>query len=359
MAEVTTGVFVTQETDTLFFYHFNKCNLSESIKVINDTSDFINIRMDKKIACLQMPYPLTNKFVELVDTLVNHCDHVLILVSELHDKTLRFIREHDISKISYFICGDINLTMYNSPVHKFYDWFTTSVHFYKHVKPNLLNTLNPYKNKSNYFDILLGRKKLHRDVVYNSVAEYELFDNNIVTYINDINCDFNDINKWLWEKDGLEIDKPVEWTVDRLPYYGHRMSLSQIVPLSVYNNSCYSVIAETNWNNEYSFYTEKTVKPILGRRLFVMVAGRDYLRNLQNLGFRTFGTVVDESYDNEKGDIERFKLAVDQVRYLCTQPQEEILAKIKPICDQNYNVMMSVDWYNDYFKSAFVGYFNR
>ena len=99
--------------------------------------------------------------------------------------------------------------------------------------------------------------------------------------------------------------------------------------------------------------------PILGRRLFIMFAGRDYLRNLRKIGFCTFDQVIDESYDNERGDMERFSMAMDQVRYLCSQPQEEILDIINPICNYNLEHLMRVDWYEDYFKTSFVQYFNQ
>jgi hypothetical protein len=280
-------------------------------------------------------------------------------MSELHDKTIGVINENDQKNISYFICGELNFHVNNSPIHKFYDWFTTSVHFYKYVRPETLNVLTPYTSKPYYFDALLGRKKLHRDLAYRALQNIE--QKNIVTYINDFSCNFKDASKqnWIWESEGLEIDRTVEWTVERLPYYGHRMSLSQVIPLTVYNQTAYSIIAETNHVNHYSFYTEKTVKPILARRLFVLLSGQYALRNFRDIGFQSFGDVIDESYDNISGVVERCNAAMNQVEYLCGQDQEEILAKIKPVCEHNYNVMMSTDWYRMYFLPEFVKYFNQ
>jgi hypothetical protein len=354
MAQSSIGVFVTEETDALFFYHFNKCNLQSLVQVYNDLETFRNSNHSRKISCLQMPYPIRAEFDQQVNDLLAYSDHVLILMSELHDRTIEIVRRHDDSKVSYFICGEFNFTLDKSPVHKFYDWFTTSVHFYKYVRPSTLDVLAPYTPKQYYFDALLGRKKLHRDYAYNRINK----DFNLVTYLGDINCDFEDPTKWLWENTGLEIDKPVEWTVERLPYYGHRMSISQIVPLTIYNQTAYTLVAETNYSNHYSFYTEKTVKPILARRLFVTLSGQYQLRNLRSIGFKTFDSIIDETYDTQEASTDRFNQAMDQLDYLQTQPQEEILAKIKPICEHNYGVMLSTDWYDVYFKSAFTSYFN-
>jgi hypothetical protein len=355
MAVGTTGVFVTEETDALFHFHFNKCNLLNSVEVYNDLDSFRNSIHSHKISCLQMPYPVRAEFDTLVDDLVSCSDHVLILMSELHDRTVEIVQRHDDRKISYFICGEFNFDLTFSPVHKFYDWFTTTTHFYKHVRPDTLDVLDPYITKPYYFDALLGRKKMHRDYAFKHIDTKV----NLVTYLGDIICNFDDPDKWIWEDDGLVIDKTVEWTVDRLPYYGHRMSISQIVPLQIYNQTVYTLVAETNFSNHYSFYTEKSVKPILARRLFVTLGGQNQLANLRKLGFRTFGNVIDESYDDVEANLDRFQLALDQVAYLQTQDQEEILAKIKPICEHNRNLMLSTDWYNSYFKSAFVSYFNQ
>jgi hypothetical protein len=275
-------------------------------------------------------------------------------MSELHDRTVEFVQRNDHKQISYFICGDFNWELQHSPVHKFYDWFTTTVHFYKHERPQLLsNSLHPYDPKPKMFDALLGRKKPHRDTAYSQLDK----DVNVVTYLDTHDCDFTDPARWRWENAGLVIEKPVEWTVERVNYHGHRMSLSQIVPLEIYNETSYTLIAETSFSNHYTFYTEKTVKPILGQRLFVTLSGQYSLRNLCNIGFKTFDSVIDESYDQIESSTQRFNNALEQVRYLSTQNQADILEKIRPICEHNFAHLMRTDWYGKYFMPAFVTYF--
>lgn len=354
----TIGVFVTEATNALFHFHFTKCYLNNLITVYTDVDAFKSSTHNKKLACLQMPYPLNTEFTELVDSLRLNCDHLLILVSELHDKTFEFMFAHDHKQISYFVCGELNAELYNSPVHRFYDWVTTTVHFYKFVRPELLDTsLSPYDHKPKTVDALLGRKKLHRDLIFDNIDRKQ----NVVSYLNTMTGmtpdDFKDRNKWISETYGMEPGQTVEWTVDTVRYFGHNLSLSQIVPISVYNQSAYSVVAETNWNNMYSFYTEKTVKPILGKRLFLLASGQYALQNLRTLGFKTFESVIDESYDREVGLVERCKMISEQIRYLESQAQDDILAKIRPICEHNYSHIMRTDWYGKYFMPAFVEYF--
>jgi hypothetical protein len=349
-----TGVFVTSATDALFHFHFNKCWLTHGIEVYKDFDAFKSSKHSKKIACFQMPYPVDPAFDNTVKDLLPHCDHVLILMSELHDRTVEFVQRNDNRQISYFICGDFNWELVHSPVHKFYDWFSTTVHFYKHERPQLLaNQLHPYDVKPRMFDALLGRKKLHRDIAYESLDK----NLNVVTYLNSHDCDFSDPSRWRWESSGLVIENPVEWTVERVNYHGYRMSLSQIVPLEVYNETAYTLVAETSYSNHYTFYTEKTVKPILGQRLFITLSGQYSLQNLRNIGFKTFNNVIDETYDSIEIQTQRFESALEQVRYLSSQSQETVLEKIRPVCEHNYAHMMRTDWYAQYFMPAFVAYF--
>ena len=351
---LATGVFVTTATNALFSFHFTKCAVDQNLQVYTDIDAFKSSKHSRKVACFQMPYPVDPAFENTVTDLLPFCDNVLILMSELHDNTVAFIQRNDSKQISYFICGDLDWQPNHSPVHKFYDWFSTTVHFYKYEQPRLLtDQLTPYVTKPKMFDALLGRKKYHRDFVYDRIDK----DNNCVTYLNDHVCDFGNEDKWRWESDGLEVNRPVEWTVDRVNYYGYNLSLSQIVPIEVYNETAYSLITETSYSNHYTFYTEKTVKPILGRRLFVAFSGKHSLRNLRSIGFKTFSDVIDESYDQVESLDQRFTMALEQVKYLSTQNQAAVLEKIRPICEHNFAHMMGTDWYRQYFMPAFVTYF--
>jgi hypothetical protein len=157
-----------------------------------------------------------------------------------------------------------------------------------------------------------------------------------------------DYDWWIQETRGLKIIKPVEWTVDKVEYYGNPMSLSQVIPIELYNKTAYTVIAETNWASYYTFFTEKTVKPIIGRRLFLMIGGAGYLQALRDMGFKTFDGIIDESYDLETDDLVRFDAVGQQIAWLCKQDQNKILEQIRPIVEHNYNHLMTRDWYEEF-----------
>jgi hypothetical protein len=124
------------------------------------------------------------------------------------------------------------------------------------------------------------------------------------------------------------------------------------MPLTVYNQTAYSLVCETNAFDHFVFFTEKTVKPILARRLFILLSGRYALAHLRELGFKTFHGIIDESYDEIEDNNERFLAAMEQLKWLHTQDQSIILSRCKDIVDHNFTLMYNTDWYQP-FKESF------
>jgi hypothetical protein len=122
-----------------------------------------------------------------------------------------------------------------------------------------------------------------------------------------------------------------------------KMMASQIIPFKVYNESLYSVVCETQFSNDITFFTEKTAKPIIAKRLFIMIAGQYYLKHLRSLGFRTFGHIVDESYDEMENNEERWTAAIKQVEKLCALDPTYVIAQCKDILEHNKRVISTLD----------------
>lgn len=65
-----------------------------------------------------------------------------------------------------------------------------------------------------------------------------------------------------------------------------------------YSNTGYSVVLETSID-DVKFITEKTFKPIANGHPFIVLGSPGILKVLQNYGFQTFDSIIDESYDDE------------------------------------------------------------
>jgi hypothetical protein len=337
------GVYYDSDSVRHHFSHFKQIDPLRDCVSYNNLEEFCSSTCSIKIAGLHVPYPFNNEFRNQVLATSAACDHVFVIVTELHPEIVSFIHTTDLANITYYICGFVNFELKHAQVKQFMDWFETSTYFYRHWLPEILTRLKPIEPKYRAFDILLGRKKLHRDELFKHTKERPYL--GIVTYFDSHQTHLgNDPNQWIWEHAGVKITDQPAWTVDRVNYYGHVMSLSQIIPINVYNQTAYSVVAETCFHDNFAFFTEKTSKPIIAKRLFVMFAGRGYLANLRKLRFRTFDGIIDESYDSESDALVRWRQAWEQMCWLADQPQEQILEQIRPIVEHNFAIMMQTNW---------------
>jgi hypothetical protein len=290
-------------------------------------------------AVFHIPFPYSVEFESQVHSALTTHNVVAVLCSELHDSTVDFIKRNQHPKIKYYTCGkikDIDTTLWM-------DWFITSSEFYKNS--TVLDQLSPHRPKAKSFDILLGQRRPHRDFVYDYVNTYKLTDSVIMSYTKDHSLPLSE------QGFITDIDiKNIKHTVATVNYQGYPMSLSQVVPIDIYNQTAYTLVTETNASNDYNFYTEKIVKPILAERLFLVIAGRHYLKNLRSMGFKTFDNILDESYDDVADDQERFNLVCEQMLRLMRIPQSVILDRIKTIVKHNREVMLGTDWLDQFHK---------
>jgi hypothetical protein len=102
-----------------------------------------------------------------------------------------------------------------------------------------------------------------------------------------------------------------------------------------YIDTYFSVVTETVFDYPYSFRTEKIWKPMVMAQPWITAANQGYYRDLQNLGFQTFGHLIDESFDsieNSQDRIERIALVVED---LCRQDLASFLKECYNTCKYN------------------------
>ncbi len=67
-------------------------------------------------------------------------------------------------------------------------------------------------------------------------------------------------------------------------------------------------------------------------------------------GYSSCEDMLADSDDEEPDMDKRYSMIYEQMLYLFNQPQEEILAKVKPIAEYNKRHMLETDWYGDFSK---------
>jgi hypothetical protein len=96
---------------------------------------------------------------------------------------------------------------------------------------------------------------------------------------------------------------------------------------NLYINSYFNIVLETMIDVDNSggqFITEKTFKPIFNNQFFVTVSSVDHQRHLRELGYKTFGRCIDESYDTITNNQDRFESVLDLTKSLIQSGQDNL-----------------------------------
>jgi hypothetical protein len=102
-----------------------------------------------------------------------------------------------------------------------------------------------------------------------------------------------------------------------------------------YVDTYFSVVTETVFDYPYSFRTEKIWKPIAMGHPWIAVANEGYYRDMRNLGFRTFDSVIDESFDLISNSQDRIERITQVVNDLCQQDLASFLKECYNTCKYN------------------------
>ena len=102
-----------------------------------------------------------------------------------------------------------------------------------------------------------------------------------------------------------------------------------------YIDTHFSLVTETVFEYPQPFRTEKIWKPIMIGHPFIVATSQNYYKELHNLGFKTFGHLIDESFDSIDFAWDRIARLTQVVQDLCKQDLNSFSTEAKEICDYN------------------------
>ena len=153
-----------------------------------------------------------------------------------------------------------------------------------------------YWHKKHDFLYLNKTFRVHRAKLYDRLLEQGVLENSLYT--------FHEHKS----RRVLTAKYELPWA-QNYPYRG----MDQDIYEPPYNDTVCSLVSETNDNDYEVFMTEKIWKPIIAKHIFVVHGNHLYLKELKDMGFKTFGDHFDETYDNEKDAGKR----IDKLVTLC------------------------------------------
>ena len=102
-----------------------------------------------------------------------------------------------------------------------------------------------------------------------------------------------------------------------------------------YIDTYFSLISETVFEYPYSFRTEKIAKPLMMGHPWICAASVGFYRDIRNLGFQTFGHVIDESFDSIENHQDRMERIVEIVQDLCASDLDSFVQACYTVCKHN------------------------
>lgn len=194
---------------------------------------------------------------------------------------------------------------------------------YMHLshKYNLRN-LPSYTEFKHKFVSLNNRSHLHRCILIEELAKQNLLDKGIVTWIKHLNENsdfdfkyFNNEKRLL--NDGFA-DRPDSYSI----------------PVE-YTDSLFDIVTEATMDKQ--FLTEKTVKPLLFKKPFILFGAMNIHKHLVNLGFKLYDEVIDYSFDDIDDPYLRAEMFTKNIHKILEMDSKELYELLLPKIIYNFH----------------------
>jgi hypothetical protein len=163
--------------------------------------------------------------------------------------------------------------------------------------------------------------------------------------------DLNKFGDYTWNLPLKEEPRPYdqdlpykfEWFNDKFKGDGSKFNETKnphLWPSDKYINSIFDIVTETT--NECVFFTEKTFRPILLNKAFILYSHANSHKRLRELGFKTFEPIVDYSFDEELDDKKRADLLCKELKKIGHLDLEYIIETIQPIVKYNRRIVTNI-----------------
>jgi len=207
--------------------------------------------------------------------------------------------------------------------------------FYMYRK-HLNNDYNfNHKNKKYDFLYLNKQSRPHRFALYEKVQD--IMSNSLHTF---------------WDK---EIKLPAEYELPWAQDYP-KMGKDQDMFEKPYNDTKYNLISETNDNNTDVFMTEKIWKPIIAQQIFVVHGNYLYLQKLREMGFKTFGSYFDESYDLEQDSNKRIDAICKLCKDLLSKDWQDLYLQTIALRQHNYDTFFNKEKLQEQINKTLISF---
>jgi hypothetical protein len=108
-----------------------------------------------------------------------------------------------------------------------------------------------------------------------------------------------------------------------------------VIDERAYADTYFILVTETVFNYPHSFRTEKIWKPVAVGHPWIAVSNAGFYQDLKHMGFKTFGHLIDESFDQIQNSQDRIERIAQVVEDLCRQDLAKFVKECYTTCKYN------------------------
>jgi hypothetical protein len=295
------------------------------------------------------------KFAFIDRTISNHrlCANteyqveLLTRVKLLHSQGFKFImaspwESHENIKTGSIYPNDIKgITSFNWTGGVSWFWWYM---YDKHLNNKFKFThdhFGSYFYKKRDFLYLNKQPRKHRVKLYNKLLEQGVLDNSIYTFVE------GESKRRLEKEYELPGIDPKDY-----PRWGKDQDITEMP----YVDTVCSIVSETNDNDTDVFMTEKIWKPIMAQHVFVVHGNHLYLQKLREIGFKTFNSYFDESYDLENDKDKKIDKIVSLCKDLKTKDWNDIYRQTIALRQHNYDTLFNKEKLSEQVNKTLISF---
>ena len=295
---------------------------------------------------------------------INQCSSDLIVINSLDEGFNQscFFERYNNTKHYIIICGgtwdkqkhDIGINSYDILYFPFYLIEIVDNYLSPHRFSFYLDKNYDFQYPKSYkFVSTVGNQRPERDLFIKKICDNISYDDFLLKYSGE------DLGRPSNKYDIININKG-EFDAFELLSDKYYHTVSQTLPIDMYNQCYLNLCVETSTANKDSFFiTEKTVKCLISGMPFVAVSTPYFLQELHRLGFRTYGELWDESYDLEEDYEQRCDKISKLVNDLGTKDWPNIKRELQEIANHNIRNLTKMNTIMDEFFNDLTALANK
>jgi hypothetical protein len=265
--------------------------------------------------------------------------------------------------------------------HIVYDHFLSEITNYDEniTASRRVDEIFTWHNKPHTFLFLNGRSRPHRKYLWERLRQERLLDRALWTMLDSrpaVSADFT-LPSRPWG-DRMAQDSQIRTLPYKYEYPEWRQSVIISGPggggfiknqlfdnkwgeiylqTEPYRDTYFSLVTETVYETNHSFRTEKIAKPLLQGHPWICAANPGFYRDMRNLGFRSFGDLIDESFDTIEHHQTRMDRIMDVIRDLVSQDLNKFIMAARATCIYNQqHLLQLVPDLRQHFPRDFFGF---